>query len=68
MRGEPIVSTPLDALRCFVHSEIDLVVVEDFVLDRASIPLLWGLEEAMPEPLGRPDDGAHAEHMVYTLL
>ena len=34
VRGEPIVCTPLDAIRCFAKSRIDLLVLEDFVLDR----------------------------------
>lgn len=64
VRGEPIVCTPLDAIRCFVKSQIDLLVIEDFVLDRSSIPLLWELETAIPTPLA----GEAVDHLVYTLL
>ena len=41
LRGEPIVCTPADAVRCFIRSQIDLLVVEDFVLDRSGIPSFW---------------------------
>jgi len=66
LRGEPIVCTPYDALLCFIRSQIDLLVVEDFVLDRAGMPSFWevaGLRhEAMPDP------NRVVEHSVYTLL
>ena len=32
MRGEPIVCTPEDAFRCFMGTELDLLVVENCVL------------------------------------
>src|SRR5262249_19083637 len=32
VRGEPIVCTPADAYRCFLGTEMDALVVEDFVL------------------------------------
>jgi carbamoyltransferase len=32
VRGEPIVCTPKDAFRCFMGTEIELLVVEDCVL------------------------------------
>ncbi len=34
VRGEPIVCTPQDAYRCFMGTEMDLLVVEDFVLEK----------------------------------
>jgi carbamoyltransferase len=34
VRGEPIVCTPDDAFRCFMRTEMDLLVIEDFVLDK----------------------------------
>jgi carbamoyltransferase len=36
-RGEPIVCTPEDALRCFMNSEIDYLVLNDFVIDKADV-------------------------------
>src|SRR4029077_7297389 len=44
MRGEPIVCTPVDAINCFVRCQMDLLVLEDFVLDRSGIPPLWHLQ------------------------
>lgn len=32
VRGEPIVCTPQDAYRCFMRTEMDLLVLEDFLL------------------------------------
>ncbi len=32
VRGEPIVCTPADAFRCFMRTEIDLLVLEDYLL------------------------------------
>ncbi|MBL8748821.1 MAG: carbamoyltransferase [Planctomycetes bacterium] len=36
VRGEPIVCTPQDALRCFVGTEMDVLVLENFVIRRAA--------------------------------
>lgn len=35
--GEPIVCTPEDAIRCMANSQIDCLVLEDFLIDKASI-------------------------------
>jgi len=35
VRGEPIVCTPADAYRCFMRTEIDLLVLENCVLEKA---------------------------------
>ena len=37
LRGEPIVCTPLDALVCFIRSQIDVLVLEDFVIHRRAL-------------------------------
>ena len=34
VRGEPIVCTPEDALRCFMGTELDLLVIENFILQK----------------------------------
>lgn len=34
VRGEPIVCTPEDAYRCFMRTEMDYLVLENFVLDK----------------------------------
>ncbi len=38
VRGEPIVNTPEDAYRCFMRTEIDMLVLEDFILEKAGQP------------------------------
>ncbi len=32
IRGEPIVCTPEDAFRCFMATDMDVLVLEDYVL------------------------------------
>ncbi len=36
VRGEPIVCTPADALRCFFGTEMDVLVLENFVIRRSA--------------------------------
>ncbi|MCZ7590919.1 MAG: carbamoyltransferase [Kiritimatiellae bacterium] len=38
VRGEPIVCTPEDAYRCFMRTEMDYLVLGDFVLSKAEQP------------------------------
>lgn len=38
VRGEPIVCSPQDAYRCFMRTEMDLLVLEDYVLWRTEQP------------------------------
>jgi carbamoyltransferase len=38
IRGEPIVCTPEDAYRCFVQTEMDYMVIGNFILERAKQP------------------------------
>jgi carbamoyltransferase len=38
VRGEPIVCTPEDAYRCFINTEMDYLIVGDFVLERSAQP------------------------------
>jgi carbamoyltransferase len=67
MRGEPIVCTPVDAVKCFNRCQIDMLVVEDFVLERAGIPPFW---EGLGHFAGKilPDSNRVVEHSVYTML
>ena len=39
VRGEPIVCSPQDAYRCFMRSNIDVLVMEDFILYREEQPV-----------------------------
>jgi len=38
VRGEPIVCTPDDAYRCFMGTEMDYLVMEDFLFDKQAQP------------------------------
>ncbi len=38
VRGEPIVCTPEDAYRCFMHTEMDYLVMENFIFDKKEQP------------------------------
>ncbi len=38
VRGEPIVMTPEDAYRCFMRTEIDMLVLENFLLYKSQQP------------------------------
>jgi carbamoyltransferase len=63
MRGEPIVCTPEDALLCFTRSRIDALVLEDFIIDRETLPSFWSEVVAQRR---RPESGVG--HKVYTLF
>jgi carbamoyltransferase len=38
VRGEPIVCTPEDSYRCFMRTEMDYLVVENFLIDKKTQP------------------------------
>lgn len=38
LRGEPMVCTPADALDCFLRSEIDILVLDNFWIEKKPIP------------------------------
>jgi carbamoyltransferase len=38
VRGEPIVCTPEDAYRCFMRTNLDVLVLENFVLEKVAQP------------------------------
>jgi len=40
VRGEPIVCTPSDAYRCFMRTEMDYLVVENFLMDKKDQPVV----------------------------
>lgn len=39
VRGEPIVCTPEDAYRCFMRTEIDYLVLENYLIDKTKQPV-----------------------------
>jgi len=38
VRGEPIVCTPADAIRCFLDTHMDVLVMEDVLVEKRLIP------------------------------
>jgi carbamoyltransferase len=63
MKDEPIVCSPVDALICFWRSDIDTLVLEDFLLDRSNGDAvrrsLVSAEALQPSDIS---------HKVYTLV
>ena len=51
VRSEPIVCTPEDAYRCFMRTGIDILVLENFVLDKAMQPP-WTEDTSWQEEFG----------------
>lgn len=45
VRGEPIVCTPEDAYRCFMRTEMDYLVLENFFLEKKDQPR-WERDES----------------------
>ena len=50
VRGEPIVCSPEDAYRCFMRTEMDYLVLGQFLLDKRDQPA-WTREEPLREDL-----------------
>jgi carbamoyltransferase len=59
VRGEPIVCTPYDAYRCFMRTEMDVLVLENFMLMKDAQPS-WPEEKGHIEEYG-PDAGPEAD-------
>ena len=45
VRGEPIVCNPEDALNCFLATEIDLLVIENFIVRKEDLPIEFITQE-----------------------
>ncbi len=45
VRGEPIVCSPADALRCFFATDMDLLVLENFLLRKEQMPRVLSANE-----------------------
>jgi carbamoyltransferase len=45
VRGEPIVHSPSDAYRCFMFTDMDVLVVENCLLRKSAQPPMAGAEE-----------------------
>ncbi len=66
MRGEPIVCTAQDAILSFDRCANDTLLLDEFILERSGLPVLWELQ-AKKALAQRSREGA-VEHLVYTLL
>jgi len=40
VRGEPIVCSPEDALRCFMRTQIDTLVLENIIIEKSELPAM----------------------------
>jgi carbamoyltransferase len=49
VRGEPPVCTPEDAFRCFMRTEMDFLVLGNFLIDKAAISRSGGFPTADPK-------------------
>jgi carbamoyltransferase len=49
VRGEPIVCSPEDAYKCFMRTEMDYLVLGDYILDKAKQPELQELSDWQDE-------------------
>jgi len=70
VRGEPIVCSPIDALFCFAQAELDLLVLEDYLLDRKDLPPNWSqLLNAWRSPPGNSSRARSAiSENLYTFV
>jgi len=60
LRGEPIVCSVMDAISTFGRSEINALIIDDFVVDRKDMPDLWKRFKA-------PQSTAQ-DYVVYTMF
>jgi carbamoyltransferase len=67
IRGEPIVCSPADALRCFIKSNLDVLVLEDFVVEREMVSeeLRDAIQLWYPEP---PEPTIKTNSSVYAFV
>lgn len=64
VKGEPIVCSPEDAVKCFVLTEIDTLVINDFIIDREDNNLDM-LRLILSHDIVRPSG---ISHDVYTFV
>jgi carbamoyltransferase len=61
LRGEPIVSTTMDAISCFGRSQMETLVLDDFVVERSDIPAAW-------KHFGGTPPTTTYDYVVYAML
>lgn len=67
MSDEPIVCTPFDAVWCFTRSEIDTLVLEDFVIDRSGLGPWNNLDRSFTQKSVTLAD-VEISDRIYTLM
>jgi len=63
VKGEPIVCSPVDAIECFISTNIDCLVLGDFIIDRSQNEM-HKLEEKYKLPISTAD----VKNDVYTFI
>ena len=63
VRGEPIVCDPVDALKCFITTDIDCLVLEDVIIDRETNEL-----DVLSWLIGVQVDASKLEEDIYTFV
>jgi carbamoyltransferase len=75
VRGEPIVCTPEDAYRCFMHTEIDHLVMENYLISKTDSPPKGKLDsrsqvsslDSSGGPIGRAECRRTSQSMALVL-
>ena len=68
IRGDPIVRTAKDAMLCFAGSQLDFLIIEDFVLSRSCIPPGWQELAQMWRAPRKVTAGLSEDSSFYTLF
>ncbi|QXV63880.1 carbamoyltransferase [Mucilaginibacter sp. 21P] len=63
VRGEPIVNSPEDALKCFITTDIDSLILEDFIISRKNNDL-----DLLAWMIGLQGKTSGIVHDVYTFI
>ncbi|PCC14202.1 MULTISPECIES: carbamoyltransferase family protein [unclassified Pseudoalteromonas] len=67
VRGEPIVTSAVECIICFIRANIDILVLDDFVIAQDDIPSMWR-RAVENTPVVPPRKNAAPGHLVYTFL
>lgn len=65
VKGEPIVCSPEDAIKCFITTNIDCLVIEDFIIDRDENDLVTLEFILLNDSIG---NASGITHDVYTFI
>jgi carbamoyltransferase len=66
VRGEPIVCNPVDAILCFINTDIDCLVLGNFIIDRQNNKM--DDLEGMIKNVIKPKERQKLNHDVYTFV